>query len=319
VPESSGAVDLPASSDRRYSLTADRRSSRPRTDFDQFLDRIDHPILTREAEAEVGRRITEGRTAGEALADTTCPAERARLEGRIRVGEQAAAYLTEHSLRFLRRRVRDWADHPHVADLFQEGWIALRAAADRFDPSFGVRFVTFAAPSVKAAFSRAHRRLGDTVYVGERRHDDVRRWKKTKAKLTERLERVPAAVELAEELGWTVEHLRKAEAAAEVSVAGIDADGSIGGSWRAWGRAYPVDPTDTIGAVEDRQYLTSLLARLDDRRRLVLALRFGLDGDGPRTQAEIGAVIGVTRARAGVLEATALAELRHPSAVDLAA
>lgn len=300
-------------------MPAGRSDSRPRDAFDRYLDDIDHPILDQSAEAELGRRITEGRTASQALAGATCPAERTRLERRVRDGEEAVTLLVAHSLRFLRKCIRRWNDHRDREDLFQEGWIALSKAAGRFDPSFGVRFVTFAAPSVKAAFSRAHRRLGDTVYVGERRHDDVRRWKKAKAKLTERLERVPTAVELAGELGWTVEHLRKAEAAAEVSVAGIAADGSIGGSWRAWGTAYPVDPTDMLVAVEDREYLTSLLTRLDDRRRLVLALRFGFEGHEPRTLQEVGDVLGVTRARVGVLERTALAALRHPASVALAA
>jgi RNA polymerase primary sigma factor len=60
-----------------------------------------------------------------------------------------------------------------------------------------------------------------------------------------------------------------------------------------------------------RQELAEALAHLDARLARVLSLRFGLDGDRPRTLEEVGEVLGITRERVRQLETRALRELRH--------
>ena len=55
------------------------------------------------------------------------------------------------------------------------------------------------------------------------------------------------------------------------------------------------------------------LARLSERERRVLTLRFGLDRPAPQTLAEIGEEFALTRERIRQIEARALGKLRHPS------
>jgi RNA polymerase primary sigma factor len=56
-----------------------------------------------------------------------------------------------------------------------------------------------------------------------------------------------------------------------------------------------------------------VLATLNDRERRIIALRFGLSGQEPRTLEQVGELFGLTRERIRQIEAKALSKLRHPS------
>ena len=78
------------------------------------------------------------------------------------------------------------------------------------------------------------------------------------------------------------------------------------------------DPESERGFVEaelddDRAHLLVALATLHERERSVLMLRFGLDGDEPKTLEELGEHFNVTRERIRQIEAKAMTKLRHPA------
>ena len=68
-------------------------------------------------------------------------------------------------------------------------------------------------------------------------------------------------------------------------------------------------------AIQDslQDSLQEAMQGLREREKLVLRLRFGLDGEESRTQADVGSILGVTNTRIGQIEAKALRKMRHPS------
>ncbi len=73
------------------------------------------------------------------------------------------------------------------------------------------------------------------------------------------------------------------------------------------------DPFATVFETVRRDELLAVLALLDTQEGRVVRLRFGLEGNGPRTLTEVGAIVGLTRERVRQIEMAALAKLRHPS------
>jgi RNA polymerase primary sigma factor len=76
-------------------------------------------------------------------------------------------------------------------------------------------------------------------------------------------------------------------------------------------------PYEKAAASLERDALRAQLAKLNERERLVLSLRYGIDDMQPRTLAEIGDAFNLTRERIRQIEAKALGKLRHPSVAKL--
>src|SRR6202035_4246389 len=94
---------------------------------------------------------------------------------------------------------------------------------------------------------------------------------------------------------------------------GPDGDSELGDVLADDGAVDPAEAAaaSTLGA-EVRDFMASCL---DERERLVLRMRFGLDGcGGPRTLLEVGQHFHLTRERIRQIEANAMSKLRHPSA-----
>ena len=70
-------------------------------------------------------------------------------------------------------------------------------------------------------------------------------------------------------------------------------------------------PDTEVAEADDLRQALGLLERMDQRQAAVLRMRFGLDGEGPKTLREIGARLGLTRERVRQIEGSALARLRR--------
>ena len=73
-------------------------------------------------------------------------------------------------------------------------------------------------------------------------------------------------------------------------------------------------PEAQVGTVVRDQILEGVLKQLSERHRTVLLLRYGLDGQDPRTLEDVGEAIGVSRERARQLEVNALRLVRRLTA-----
>jgi RNA polymerase primary sigma factor len=186
--------------------------------------------------------------------------------------------------------------------------VGLLRAAERFDARFSVRFRTYAAHWIKQAIRHALKTTAATIRVPEHLADLVCRWQRLEGRLELAEGRRPQPERIAEALGLTPAQFKL------VQLALASRTSRRAGAFRleeGWPWGDPVDsgyePPDAMLAIaEEREILTARLAKLSDSERIVLALRFGLDGQPRLTQKEAGRRLGLPRVDVRKLESQAL-------------
>jgi RNA polymerase primary sigma factor len=272
-----------------------------------------HPLLSAEEEVTLARALAAGRRAALRLQEEAelGPGERRRLHKEIANGDEARERLVRFNLRLALSIARRYAGRGlPLEDLMQEGTLGLLRAAERYDPDLGYRFSTYATWWIRQAVRRALVEQGRSVRLPEHLVGLLGRLQRAALAIEQRMGRPATAAELAEALETTVE---KVEAALKASLmpASLDAPVTEDGATLA---EVVADEGPTAGEVaEDRALRSAVreaLDKLTDRERLVVELRHGLDGKPPRTLAEVGEALHISRERARQLEAQALRKLR---------
>ncbi|MEW6031331.1 MAG: SigB/SigF/SigG family RNA polymerase sigma factor [Bacillota bacterium] len=247
---------------------------------------------------------------------------------RARAGdEDARREVVQSHLRLvwdIVRRFRHRAEDPD--DLFQLGCLGLVKALDRFDPSYGTRFSTYAVPLILGEIRR-FLRDDSPVRVPRRVKELAYRAWQTQEEMTKAAGRPPSAAELARALGVEAADVVEALEAARTPVSLFHGSGeetednpislidqvAVAGSE---GVVVPATRAPPAGheeaALLESVALHEALSRLDEKTRDLIRLRFFED----RTQAEVGALLGVSQVQVSRLEKQALLRLRHMLAPD---
>jgi RNA polymerase sigma-B factor len=190
-------------------------------------------------------------------------------------------------------------------DLVQISAVALVQAVDRFDPTMGVAFSTFATRTIVGQLKRHFRDRVWAVRAPRRVQDRTLRLSEALALLTQRLGRSPTIAELAEDLGCSAEEVVEAiEAGQGYRAMSLD----VPASGDASGTLVDLigDDHDPFGDVEDRASVLPLLRRLPERERRIVTMRF-VHG---MTQSEIAARVGISQMHVSRLLTRSLRRLR---------
>jgi RNA polymerase sigma-B factor len=208
-------------------------------------------------------------------------------------------------VRFAARRFSNRADQ--MEDILQVGSIGLIKAIDRFDPDYGVEFVTFAMPTILGEIKRYFRDTSWSVHVPRRLQEMRLALAKAADALAAELDRSATVPELAERLGVTEEEVLEAMVAANAySASSIDAQaGDDDDEGTTWANRIGYHD-EAFEGVENLIALKPLMAELPERERAILSMRFGSD----MTQAQIGAELGLSQMHISRILSRTLRRLR---------
>ena len=240
------------------------------------------------------------------------------LFARARAGDEAARErCVQANLRLVVRIARKHLGHGmSFEDLIQEGNIGLLRAVEKFEPERGNKFSTMATWWIEQAVQRAVRNHGRTIRLPVHVVDRLSLIRRHSLALTRDLGRTPRLSELAEATGLSVAQLRSTLDSARGTYSlerEFDAEEQGGKRLMDMIPAPEQDHAAIAAHAELCARLGAALEQLTERERVIVTMRYGLDGNDPRTLEQAGAVFGITRERARQIEQEALRKLRHPA------
>jgi RNA polymerase primary sigma factor len=271
----------------------DKKGYQGNRSLDLYLHEINKtPLLTREQEQQLARRIHKG-------------------------DKEALDQLVKANLRFVVSIAKQYSNQGlSLEDLINDGNLGLIKAAHRFDEKRGYKFISYAVWWIRQAMLQSLAEHSRIVRLPLNRAGTLYRIGKASRQLDQELGRTPTAEEIAKKLDISETEVKDTMSIANTHVSLDDPysndqdDNALVDYLEDENAAMPDDETFEHALSDDME---KALDTLSEREKHILSLYFGLGTDEPMTLEEIGKKLGLTRERIRQIKEKAISRLRHSS------
>ncbi|KGF90956.1 MULTISPECIES: sigma-70 family RNA polymerase sigma factor [Prochlorococcus] len=288
-----------------------------------FLGEIGrHQLLTPEKELTMGRKVQEmvvliNRCQSAGGKGPACEYSDSEKK-KIKIGEKAKNEMITANLRLVVNLAKRYQGKGlELLDLIQEGTLGLTRAVEKYDPSRGHRFSTYAYWWIRQGLNRALSTQSRTIRIPVNINEKLTKLRSAKSKLMQLKGIAPTSIELAEEMKITKEEIDEL-LSCELRSITVSLQGTVKSK---------SDPSELVDILPSDQTPPMELAELDERtasawklldkanltekERKIVSLRFGLDGSNEwRTLAEVATYMSCSREYCRQVVQRALRKLR---------
>ena len=270
------------------------------------------PLLTPAEEIELGNQVQTMMGLVERDESETFTPREKKL---IRVGRRSKERMMKANLRLVVSVAKKYQGKGlELLDLIQEGSLGLERAVEKFDPTRGYKFSTYAFWWIRQSMTRAIACQSRTIRLPVHLSERLATVRKATMDLAHKLGAMPSRKEIATELGMNIDELdgllRQAltTSSLDAPISGEEGRSFLG---ELIADSRNEEPLDAVERRMHHEQLGRWLSYLTDQEKQVLELRFGLGGEQRHTLAEIGRLMDVSRERVRQVELKALRKLRN--------